>query len=88
MTQRLENTEKGSKNDITELFSRIKRYEEEARIDNDEVNLKFQQKKNTSFFSLTISGLITSFVLTQTKYLCVKILISGSSSSVANNCDP
>ena len=37
MTQRLENTEKGSKNDITELFARIKRYEEEARIDNDEV---------------------------------------------------
>ena len=41
MTQRLENTEKGSKNDITELFSRIKRYEEEARIDNDEVKLDF-----------------------------------------------
>merc|ERR1719385_133572 len=37
VTQRLENTEKGSKNDITELFARIKRYEEEARIDNDEV---------------------------------------------------
>ena len=36
VTQRLENTEKGSKNDITELFARIKRYEEEARIDNDE----------------------------------------------------
>ena len=50
VTQRLENTEKGSKNDITELFSRIKRYEEEARIDNDEVNLNFQQKQNISFF--------------------------------------
>merc|ERR1711953_820766 len=37
VTQRLENTEKGSKNDITELFARIKRYEEEAGIDNDEV---------------------------------------------------
>ena len=86
MTQRLENTEKGSKNDITELFSRIKRYEEEARIDNDEVNLIFQKKQKYSFFSLTISGLKTSFVLTQTEYL--KILISGSSSSVTDNCDP
>ena len=37
VTQRLENTEKSGKNDITELFARIKRYEEEARIDNDEV---------------------------------------------------
>ena len=39
------------------------------------------------FFFLSTSGLITSFVLTQTKYLTVKILISGSSSSVENNCD-
>ena len=37
VSQRLENTEKSGKNDITELFARIKRYEEEARIDNDEV---------------------------------------------------
>ena len=35
--QRLENTEKSGKSDIAELFSRVKRYEEEARIDNDEV---------------------------------------------------
>jgi len=35
--QRLENTEKSGKNDMVELFNRIKRYEEEARIDNDEV---------------------------------------------------
>ena len=54
MTQRLENTEKGSKNDITELFSRIKRYEEEARIDNDEVKLHFQQKQNISFLFVNI----------------------------------
>merc|ERR1719334_2272090 len=37
VTQRLENTEKSGKNDILELFARVKRYEEEARIDNDEV---------------------------------------------------
>ena len=37
--QRLENTEKSGKSDIAELFSRVKRYEEEARIDNDEVHL-------------------------------------------------
>ena len=48
MTQRLENTEKGSKNDITELFARIKRYEEEARIDNDEV------RKCNNFFAEAI----------------------------------
>jgi len=35
--QRLENTEKSGKNDMVELFNRVKRYEEEARIDNDEV---------------------------------------------------
>ena len=35
--QRLENTEKSGKSDIAELFSRVKRYEDEARIDNDEV---------------------------------------------------
>ena len=35
--QRLENTEKSGKNDIAELFNRVKRYEDEARIDNDEV---------------------------------------------------
>ena len=46
MTQRLENTEKGSKNDITELFARIKRYEEEARIDNDEVRTLVKRKAN------------------------------------------
>ena len=37
--QRLENTEKAGKSDIAELFSRVKRYEDEARIDNDEVTL-------------------------------------------------
>merc|ERR1712223_842369 len=37
MTQRLDNNEKCGKNDMTELFGRVKRYEEEARIDNDEV---------------------------------------------------
>jgi len=37
MTQRLDNNEKGGKNDMNELFGRVKRYEEEARIDNDEV---------------------------------------------------
>jgi len=35
--QRLENTEKSGKTDIQELFNRVKRYEEESRIDNDEV---------------------------------------------------
>ena len=35
--QRLENTEKSGKTDIQELFSRVKRYEDESRIDNDEV---------------------------------------------------
>merc|ERR1719277_941224 len=35
--QRLENNEKCGKNDMVELFNRVKRYEEEARIDNDEV---------------------------------------------------
>ena len=33
----LDNNEKCGKNDMTELFGRVKRYEEEARIDNDEV---------------------------------------------------
>jgi len=37
MTQRLDNNEKCGKNDMTDLFGRVKRYEEEARIDNDEV---------------------------------------------------
>ena len=35
--QRLEGAERSGKNDIAELFQRVKRYEEEARIDNDEV---------------------------------------------------
>jgi len=35
--QRLENNEKSGKSDMQELFNRVKRYEEEARIDNDEV---------------------------------------------------
>jgi len=35
--QRLENTERSGKTDIQELFNRVKRYEEESRIDNDEV---------------------------------------------------
>jgi len=35
--QRLENTEKSGKTDIQELFNRVKRYEDESRIDNDEV---------------------------------------------------
>merc|ERR1719192_1057365 len=35
--QRLENTEKSGKSDIAELFCRVKRYEDEARLDNDEV---------------------------------------------------
>ena len=35
--QRLENAEKSGKSDIAELFQRVKRYEEEARMDNDEV---------------------------------------------------
>lgn len=35
--QRLESAERSGKNDIAELFQRVKRYEEEARIDNDEV---------------------------------------------------
>jgi len=35
--QRLENTEKSGKNDMVELFNRVKRHEEEARIDSDEV---------------------------------------------------
>ena len=35
--QRLENTEKSGKSDIAEHFSRVKRYEDEARLDNDEV---------------------------------------------------
>merc|ERR1719331_2470003 len=47
VTQRLENTEKGSKNDITELFARIKRYEEEARIDNDEVRQALARTTST-----------------------------------------
>merc|ERR1740123_2302208 len=47
VTQRLENTEKGSKNDITELFARIKRYEEEARIDNDEVRQALTRTTST-----------------------------------------
>ena len=33
----LDNNEKCGKNDMTDLFGRVKRYEEEARIDNDEV---------------------------------------------------
>ena len=32
-----DNNEKCGKNDMQELFGRVKRYEEEARIDNDEV---------------------------------------------------
>ena len=35
--QRLENAERSGKNDIQELFQRVKRYEDEARLDNDEV---------------------------------------------------
>ena len=35
--QRLEGAERSGKNDIAELFQRVKRYEEQARIDNDEV---------------------------------------------------
>lgn len=35
--QRLENTEKSGKSEMQELFGRVKRYEEEARLDNDEV---------------------------------------------------
>ena len=35
--QLLDNNEKCGKNDMTDLFGRVKRYEEEARIDNDEV---------------------------------------------------
>ena len=31
-----DNNEKCGKNDMNELFGRVKRYEEEARIDNDE----------------------------------------------------
>ena len=41
--QRLENTEKSGKNDMVELFNRVKRYEEEARIDNDEVRQALQR---------------------------------------------
>ena len=33
----LDNNEKCGKNDMNDLFGRVKRYEEEARIDNDEV---------------------------------------------------
>ena len=35
--QRLESAERSGKADIAELFQRVKRYEEEARLDNDEV---------------------------------------------------
>ena len=35
--QRLESAERSGKSDIAELFQRVKRYEDEARMDNDEV---------------------------------------------------
>jgi len=41
--QRLENTEKSGQNDMQELFNRVKRYEEEARSDNDEIRQALQR---------------------------------------------
>jgi len=45
--QRLENTEKAGKNDIAELFTRVKRYEDESRIDNDEVRQAVNRTAST-----------------------------------------
>ena len=43
----LDNNEKCGKNDMTELFGRVKRYEEEARIDNDEVRQALTRNSQT-----------------------------------------
>jgi len=45
--QRLESNEKSGKNDMQELFARVKRYEEEARIDNDEVRQSLGRVSNS-----------------------------------------
>ena len=71
----LDNNEKCGKNDMTELFGRVKRYEEEARIDNDEVRQALTRNSQTMDERLLrdkVSCRIILTLITFNPYYCRK----------------